>query len=166
MRIGRAYAEKKDLDHAMEWIAKSAVAGFRFPNGILADADLAELRADPRFVPILAQLNRNARPCESTPGYRSFNFWIGEWKLITLAASPSGPKAESSTESPIPASSQNMRANFAMALCDLWWSSQPRPPAPRTIRRRGHDLDDHLRRNLLKVEVSPQGLYKLTCGIT
>ena len=85
----------------MEWVAKSAAAGFRFPNVILADADLAELRADPRFVPILAQFNRNARPCQLTPGYRNFDFWIGEWEVTTLAAGPAGPKAESSIEKAI-----------------------------------------------------------------
>lgn len=93
MRIGRAYAKKNDLDNTLTWLEKSAKAGFSIPSLILADADLIEVRDDPRFAPILKAINANARPCEANPEYREFDFWIGEWDVAS-----SGTKSESSIQ--------------------------------------------------------------------
>ncbi len=98
MRIGRAYVKKADLDRAIEWVGKSADAGFSAANFMATDPDWSEARKDPRFAAILARIDRNARPCEHNPAYRTFDFWIGDWEVTTVAASPNGPKAESSIE--------------------------------------------------------------------
>ena len=96
MRIGRAYAKKKDIDKAIEWMDKAAQAGFSAPGLILADPDTAAVRSDKRFGPILARMNINARPCEANSAYRTFDFWIGEWD-VTSAGNPTN-KSESSIQ--------------------------------------------------------------------
>ena len=96
MRIARAYARKNDIDKSIEWMDKAAHAGFAAPGAILTDPDTASVRNDQRFATILAKINSNARPCESNPAYRAFDFWIGEWD-VTSAANPAS-KSESSIQ--------------------------------------------------------------------
>jgi tetratricopeptide (TPR) repeat protein len=85
MRIGRAWAKKGDLDKAIDWIDKSAKAGFSIPSAIAGDADLALVRADARFAPILARITDNSTPCEHSAGFRAFDFWVGTWDVMTAA---------------------------------------------------------------------------------
>ena len=89
MRIARAYARKNEIGKSIEWMDKAAQTGFAAPGLILVDPETAAVRADKRFAGILAKMNSNARPCESNPAYRDFDFWIGEWDV----SSPTNPKA-------------------------------------------------------------------------
>ena len=93
MRIGRAWAKQGNVDKALEWMEKSAAAGFSSPSVILADVDAASVRADARFAPVLERMQHNSAPCEYTAGFRAFDFWIGEWEVITA-----GGKSESVIE--------------------------------------------------------------------
>lgn len=93
MRIGRAYAKKGDVENALAWMGRSAEAGFAMPGPILADPDSADARKDARFAAILERMKKNATPCENDPGYRAFDFWIGEWQVET----PNNPTKSASS---------------------------------------------------------------------
>ena len=58
-------------------------AGYALPDQLSADADLVSLRTDPRFAKILDQAKRAQAPCKYGPEYRQFDFWIGEWTVVT-----------------------------------------------------------------------------------
>lgn len=45
--------------------------------------DLASLRADPRFPALLEKAEKKAHPCEHDPRYRAFDFWVGEWDVLS-----------------------------------------------------------------------------------
>jgi hypothetical protein len=48
-----------------------------------ADPDLAELKSDPRFAKILELVARNQKPCAYAAENRQFDFWLGEWSVVT-----------------------------------------------------------------------------------
>src|SRR5260221_13220802 len=48
LRIARAYSRKNDVPNALDWLEKSAAAGFGQPQGIESEADFAPLRPQPR----------------------------------------------------------------------------------------------------------------------
>ena len=48
MRIGRTWAKRGDVDKALEWMEKSAAAGFAAPGAILADSEVAASYQDCR----------------------------------------------------------------------------------------------------------------------
>jgi tetratricopeptide (TPR) repeat protein len=58
-------------------------AGYALPDQLSADADLASLHSDPRFDKILEQTKRAQAPCKYGPEFRQFDFWIGEWSVVT-----------------------------------------------------------------------------------
>jgi tetratricopeptide (TPR) repeat protein len=76
-----AYARLGDKDNAFAWLTKSLNAGFPNPSGINSDTDLAALRDDARFKEVTTLADRLARPCESLPEYKQFDFWVGSWSV-------------------------------------------------------------------------------------
>ena len=58
-------------------------AGYALPDQLSADADLISLHNDPRFAKILDQAKRAQAPCKFAPEFRQFDFWIGEWSVVT-----------------------------------------------------------------------------------
>ena len=58
-------------------------AGYALPDQLSADADLISLHNDPRFAKILDQAKRAQAPCKYGPEFRQFDFWIGEWSVVT-----------------------------------------------------------------------------------
>lgn len=78
-----AYARLNDKDKAFEWLNKAVNAGFTQPAQLNSDADLASLREDGRFKDVQALLVKSATPCMATPEHRQFDFWIGEWNVLT-----------------------------------------------------------------------------------
>jgi tetratricopeptide (TPR) repeat protein len=81
--IAVVYASKKDKDKAFEHLEKAAQNGLGQPDQLSADPDLAELKTDPRFAKILEQVKNNQNPCANTSENRQFDFWLGEWKVVT-----------------------------------------------------------------------------------
>ena len=58
-------------------------AGYALPDQLSADTDLVSLHNDPRFAKILDQAKRAQAPCKFGPEFRQFDFWIGEWSVVT-----------------------------------------------------------------------------------
>jgi hypothetical protein len=88
--LASVYSKVKDKEHAFEWLHKALGAGFAQVKQLETDADLAALRDDPRFKEVLAQANRNLRPCAAAPENRQFDFWVGEWDVQNPKGQPAG----------------------------------------------------------------------------
>ena len=88
--IAAVFVSKKDKDRAFEHLEKAAQHGLR-PEQLSADADLAELKSDPRFRKILEMVTRNQKPCAYAAENRQFDFWLGQWTVVTsTGARPAG----------------------------------------------------------------------------
>lgn len=73
---GNSSAAFAALDEALK-------AGYALPDQLSADADLSSLHNDPRFAKILDQAKRAQAPCKYGSEFRQFDFWIGEWSVVT-----------------------------------------------------------------------------------
>jgi tetratricopeptide (TPR) repeat protein len=86
-----AYASKHDTEKAFEHLQKAAQDGFSEPDRLTSDQELSSLRADARFAKIVEQATHNLKPCAYNPLNRQFDFWIGEWDVVTAdGANPAG----------------------------------------------------------------------------
>jgi len=81
--IATVFASKKDKDKAFEHLERAAQNGLSQPDQLSTGADLAELRSDPRFARILEEVTRNQKPCVYAAENRGFDFWLGEWSVVT-----------------------------------------------------------------------------------
>jgi tetratricopeptide (TPR) repeat protein len=81
--LGTIYAQKGDKDKAFEHLQKALDAGYNKPEQFDTDAHLAALRGDERFAKMRAQAEHNLKPCASTLENRQFDFWLGEWNVVT-----------------------------------------------------------------------------------
>jgi tetratricopeptide (TPR) repeat protein len=86
-----AYASKHDREKAFEYLQKTARDGFSEPHRLTGDQELSSLRPDERFAKIFEQVTHNLKPCAYNPLNRQFDFWIGEWDVVTAdGANPAG----------------------------------------------------------------------------
>jgi tetratricopeptide (TPR) repeat protein len=81
--IAAVYAKQHQQDKAFEYLQKAAEHGFSQPDQLAFDPDLAGLKSDPRFSKILGTVEKNQKPCAYTAENRQFDFWIGEWSVVT-----------------------------------------------------------------------------------
>lgn len=81
--IATVFASKKDKDRAFEHLEKAAQNGLGQPDQLSNDADLAELKSDARFAKILEIVTHNEKPCAYAAENRQFDFWLGEWSVVT-----------------------------------------------------------------------------------
>jgi tetratricopeptide (TPR) repeat protein len=81
--IATVFASKKDKDSAFEHLEKAAQDGLSQPDQLSTDTDLAELKSDARFRKILEIVARNQKPCAYAAENRQFDFWLGEWSVVT-----------------------------------------------------------------------------------
>jgi tetratricopeptide (TPR) repeat protein len=89
--IAVVFASKKDKEKAFEHLEKAAQDGLGQPEQLSGDPDLAELKSDPRFTKILEQVKNNQNPCAHAAENRQFDFWLGEWSVVTTqGATPTG----------------------------------------------------------------------------
>ena len=78
-----AYARLNNKDKAFEWLNKAVNAGFLQTAQLNSDPDLASLREDGRFKDVQVLMAKSATPCLVTPEHKQFDFWIGEWNVMT-----------------------------------------------------------------------------------
>ena len=89
--IAVVFVSKKDKDKAFEHLEKAAQNGLGQPDQLSADPDLADLKSDPRFAKIVAEVEHNQNPCVHMVENRQFDFWLGEWNVVTTqGATPAG----------------------------------------------------------------------------
>jgi tetratricopeptide (TPR) repeat protein len=81
--IATVFASKKDKDRAFEHLEKAAQDGLSQPDQLSNDSDLAELKSDARFTKILEIVTHNQKPCAFAAENRQFDFWLGEWNVVT-----------------------------------------------------------------------------------
>jgi len=81
--IAEAQALKGNSDGAFRALDEALKAGYALPDQLSADADLVSLHNDARFAKLLDQAKRAQAPCKYGPEYRQFDFWIGEWSVVT-----------------------------------------------------------------------------------
>jgi len=81
-----AYAVTHDGDHAFEALDSLTSKGYRQPQALEADADLASLKSDARFAAVVARARKNAFPCIDDPHSRELDFWVGEWNVQDRAS--------------------------------------------------------------------------------
>lgn len=80
--IAVMYASMKDKDKAFEWLDKALSANLPSPRQIKVDPNLAALRDDPRFEPLMTRAEKAAQVCMNIPEYRQFDFWVGDWNVV------------------------------------------------------------------------------------
>lgn len=78
-----AYARANQKEKAFAALEKLAPTGFFQPEQIHGEQDFANLQSELRFQEILALAAKSARPCSAAPEFRQFDFWIGEWNVLT-----------------------------------------------------------------------------------
>ena len=83
--LARAYARLNQKDKALDWIERALAANLQQPRQIATDPELANLRDDPRFAVMVEKGLKAAMVCMNTPGYRQFDFWVGEWKVVNTS---------------------------------------------------------------------------------
>lgn len=76
-------ALKGNAEASFAALGEALQAGYALPDQLSADADLVSLHNDPRFAKLLDQAKRAQAPCKYGPEFRQFDFWIGEWSVVT-----------------------------------------------------------------------------------
>jgi tetratricopeptide (TPR) repeat protein len=86
-----AYAAKHDTEKTFQLLQKAAQDGFNEPDRLASEQELSPLRADARFAKIVEQATHNLKPCAYNPLNRQFDFWVGEWDVVTAeGTNPAG----------------------------------------------------------------------------
>lgn len=80
--LASSYASLKDSEKALDYLEKAASAGFNSPDQ-LSGPEWVLLRNDSRFAKAAAEIQHNAAPCSDSPENRQFDFWIGEWNVVS-----------------------------------------------------------------------------------
>src|SRR5882724_3994509 len=79
--VARAYAALNQPDKAIEWLERSAAAGFGQLPFIDNDPGFAKLKTEARFIAAHQRILMNSKPCTAAPQYQQFDFWVGEWDV-------------------------------------------------------------------------------------
>jgi len=82
----REAASLAKLNRNQEAIAsldKAVDAGLAQPGLFQQDADLASLHDEPAYKAVIEKADSVAHPCSHHPEYRQFDFWLGEWDVVT-----------------------------------------------------------------------------------
>src|SRR3954470_490001 len=75
-------AKAQHADAAFKTLDDAIVAGFTDVAQLESDPDLAPLRADARWKPLVERMRKAPRVCERDAVYRQLDFWLGEWNVV------------------------------------------------------------------------------------
>ena len=81
--VAIALASMGERDKAFVALTDAVREGHGRPDLMRSDPDLVSLRGDARFPPLVAQAERNQAPCDYRSENRQFDFWLGDWKVVT-----------------------------------------------------------------------------------
>lgn len=112
--LGAIYAQKGEKEKAFEHLQKAVDVGYNKPEQFDADMSLAMLRNDPRFAKLREQAEHNLKPCASTPENRQFDFWLGDWNVVT-------------TQGAVPAGSSRIELILGDCVVQENWQSDGNP---------------------------------------
>jgi len=82
-RRARVAAKANDKDKAFNYLNQLASTGFAQVDLLRNDPDFAVLKDDPRFEKAIENIQKISAPCDFSPEYRQFDFWIGEWDVFS-----------------------------------------------------------------------------------
>jgi len=82
-QIALCHSALHNKDKAFESLDKAVRNGYSDSEELKASSELAELRTDSRFAKIVEGAARNAKPCAFAAESRQFDFWVGEWDVVT-----------------------------------------------------------------------------------
>jgi hypothetical protein len=82
-REAASLARLNQKANAIVALNKAVDAGLARPEMFKAEADFASLQQEPAFNALLERADAIAHPCSHAPEHRQFDFWIGEWEVVT-----------------------------------------------------------------------------------
>lgn len=82
-----------DVDGAVNELLSVASSGFTAVNVITTDPVLATLEGDAAYDGLVAEMSRQAFPCEHDAAFSAFDFWLGEWDVHTADGTYAGSNA-------------------------------------------------------------------------
>jgi tetratricopeptide (TPR) repeat protein len=89
--LATVFARRGQKDSAFYWLDQLVTtASYSNDKAVSADEDLASLRSDPRFDPLLERMRAVLRPCLTRKESRLFDFWVGEWDVKNAQGQPAG----------------------------------------------------------------------------
>ena len=77
--LARAYAGAKEPGKMFEVLEQATKLGGIPETTLDGSAEFAALRSDNKFQELAKRLDVAANPCNGSPEFRQFDFWIGEW---------------------------------------------------------------------------------------
>ena len=86
--LAAVLAKTGDKDGAFKYLEKSVQAGLPMAS-VDAFPELMDLHADPRYAALAAEADKLQHPCPDDPGYRAFDFWVGDWDVYIGGAKTS-----------------------------------------------------------------------------
>jgi hypothetical protein len=84
------HARLTHTDSAFAWLTQAVKTGFSNGQLLREDSDLASVRNDPRFAPILYAATHAPAPCDTAATSRQLDFWVGEWNVTTKGGTQVG----------------------------------------------------------------------------
>ena len=89
--IAAVYASMGQTDRAIGQLTEAVKQGYAQADQLSSDPDLQSIRGDARFAPLVEQAKHNQSPCDYKPENRQFDFWVGDWDVVTTSEdSPAG----------------------------------------------------------------------------
>jgi tetratricopeptide (TPR) repeat protein len=79
------HASLGQREEAFRELSEAVKQGYAQPEQMQADSDLQSLRSDAQFASLLEQAKKNKAPCDYTAENRQFDFWVGEWDVVSTA---------------------------------------------------------------------------------
>jgi hypothetical protein len=95
--LARAEARSGDGDRALELLEVAVEGGFADLESLKNDAALDSIRSTPMFPVLVEAATKNRFPCRYDLRYRQFDFWIGDWDVLSPQGQPAGTNSIEST---------------------------------------------------------------------
>ena len=86
----RQYVAGDDSAAAVQELQRGMDAGFTSVAFITQDAVINGLAGRADYDALIAAMSVQAYPCQHMPGFRDFDFWIGEWDVAGANGTPAG----------------------------------------------------------------------------
>ncbi len=82
-QLALVFASLQKVDQVFEHLEKAISNGFAQPELLQSDTEWQPYRSDLRYARLMELATRNEHPCAYAPENRQFDFWLGEWSVVT-----------------------------------------------------------------------------------